>query len=55
MLSLRGEEVSDVTAFIARSAEPRDREVFERYPDEPVDEARFAALFERFGLPAQLA
>jgi len=55
VLSLRGEEVSDVTAFIARSAEPRDGEVFERYPDEPVDEARFAALFERFGLPAQLA
>ena len=55
VLSLRGEEVSDVTAFIARSAEPRDGEVFERYPDEPVDRARFAALFERFGLPAQLA
>jgi RNA polymerase sigma-70 factor (ECF subfamily) len=55
VLSLRGEEISDVTAFIARSAEPRDREAFERYPDEPVDEARFVALFERFGLPAQLA
>lgn len=54
VLSLRGEEVSDVTAFIARSAEPREREAFERYPEEPVDEARFAALFERFGLPAEL-
>ncbi len=29
-----------MTAFIARSAEPRDREVFERYPDEPVDAAQ---------------
>jgi RNA polymerase sigma-70 factor (ECF subfamily) len=54
VLSLRGEEISDVTAFIARSAAPRDPEVFVRYPDEPVDQARFAALFERFGLPVQL-
>ena len=38
-----------------RRPDPRDREAFERYPDEPVDEARFVALFERFGLPAQLA
>ena len=54
VLTLRGEEVSDVTAFIARSAEPRDRAVFERYPDEPVDSAKVGAVFERFGLPAQL-
>jgi RNA polymerase sigma-70 factor, ECF subfamily len=54
LLTLRDRQVSDVTAFIARSAESRDREVFERYPDEPVDTAKFGALFERFGLPAQL-
>jgi RNA polymerase sigma-70 factor (ECF subfamily) len=54
VLTLRGAEVSDVTAFIARSAEPRDRAVFERYPDEPVDSAKVGAVFERFGLPAQL-
>jgi RNA polymerase sigma-70 factor (ECF subfamily) len=55
VLTLRGTQVSDVTAFIARSAEPRDREVFERYPDEPVDAARVDDVFGRFGLPAHLA
>jgi RNA polymerase sigma-70 factor (ECF subfamily) len=55
VLSLRGRQVSDVTAFIARSAEPRDREVFERYPDEPLDEAKVDDVFARFGLPARLA
>jgi RNA polymerase sigma-70 factor, ECF subfamily len=54
VLTLRGDRVSDVTAFIARSAAPRDREVFERYPDEPVDADKAIAVFERFGLPARL-
>ena len=42
VLSLRGAKVSAVTAFIARSSEPRDREVFGHYPDEPVDAAASA-------------
>jgi RNA polymerase sigma-70 factor (ECF subfamily) len=54
VLSFRGVQVCNVTAFIARSAEPRDREVFQRYPDEPVDAAKVDDLFARFGLPAQL-
>ena len=54
VLSLRGAAVSQVTAFIARSAAPREREVFANYPDEPVDPARFADVFERFALPASL-
>jgi RNA polymerase sigma-70 factor (ECF subfamily) len=54
VLSLSGTQIRDVTAFIARSAEPRDPETFERYPDEPVDAARLEALFARFGLPAAL-
>jgi RNA polymerase sigma-70 factor (ECF subfamily) len=54
VLTLRGDRVSDVTAFIARSPEPRDPEVFERYPDEPVDAARVEDVFARFGLPTQL-
>jgi len=54
VLTLRGDQVSDVTAFIARSAEPRDREVFERYPDEPVDASKVGAVFESSGLPAWL-
>ena len=54
ILTFRGREIADVTAFIARSAEPRDPEKFERYPDEPVDEARVHDMFGRFALPAQL-
>jgi RNA polymerase sigma-70 factor (ECF subfamily) len=54
VLTLRAEQVCDVTAFIARSAQPRDREVFERYPDEPVDAAKVGATFARFGLPNAL-
>jgi RNA polymerase sigma-70 factor, ECF subfamily len=54
VLSLRGDRVSHVTAFIARSAEPGDRQAFERYPDEPVHAEKRGELFERFGLPAAL-
>ncbi|MGD1056464.1 MAG: sigma-70 family RNA polymerase sigma factor [Solirubrobacteraceae bacterium] len=54
VLSFRGELVCDVTAFIARSTEPREREVFERYPDEPVDLAKLGDVFARFGLPTEL-
>ena len=55
VLTLRGSLIGEVTAFIARSAEPRDREVFARYPDEPVDAAKVDDVFGRFGLPARLA
>ncbi len=54
VLSFRGSLLSSVTAFIARSIESREREVFERLPDEPVDAARLDGVFTRFGLPAQL-
>ena len=54
VLTLRGEQVSDVTAFIARSAEPRESTAFERYPDEPLDMPKVGAVFGRFGLPAKL-
>jgi RNA polymerase sigma-70 factor (ECF subfamily) len=54
VLTLRGSQVSDVTAFIARSPEAPDPKAFERYPDEPVDAGRVEDVFERFGLPTQL-
>jgi RNA polymerase sigma-70 factor, ECF subfamily len=55
VLTLRGEQINNVTAFIARSAAPRDPEVFEHYPDEPVDATKVGDLFSRFGLPEALA
>jgi RNA polymerase sigma-70 factor (ECF subfamily) len=54
VLSFSGNRVSAVTAFIARSAEQREREVFTRYPDEPLDAAKVDDVFARFGLPMAL-
>jgi len=51
VLTLRGEQISDVTAFVARSIERADREAYARWPDEPLDADRLTAYFERFGLP----
>jgi RNA polymerase sigma-70 factor (ECF subfamily) len=54
VLTLEGDRISDVTAFVARSTEPPDSEVYERWPELPADAARLAAFFERFALPARL-
>jgi len=54
VLTLEGDRIKEVTAFITRSAVERNREAFVRYPDEPVDAARVAAVFERAGLPGRL-
>jgi RNA polymerase sigma-70 factor (ECF subfamily) len=54
VLTLRGEQIEQVTAFIVRSAEERDREAFARWPDEPPDPTRVAGIFERLGLPDRL-
>jgi RNA polymerase sigma-70 factor (ECF subfamily) len=54
VLTLRGDRIAQVTAFIVRSSEPRDAEAFERYPDEAVDATKVASLFESFGLPDRL-
>jgi RNA polymerase sigma-70 factor (ECF subfamily) len=55
VLSLRGREISDVTAFVVRSTEPTDREAYSRWPEQPADERRLRGTFDRFGLPAQLS
>jgi RNA polymerase sigma-70 factor, ECF subfamily len=54
VLTLRGERISDVTAFITRSAEDPDREVIARMPEQPFDELRLDAAFGRFDLPDRL-
>jgi RNA polymerase sigma-70 factor (ECF subfamily) len=54
VLTLRGDRIEQVTAFIARSAEPNDPERFARWPDHPPDPARVDAVFTRFGLPSRL-
>jgi len=55
VLTLRGERIEAVTAFIARSARVSDRRVFARWPDQPAEPSKTAAVFEGFGLPGRLA
>jgi RNA polymerase sigma-70 factor, ECF subfamily len=54
VLTFRGEQIKDVTAFVARSTELPEREVYSRWPDQPADPERMLAAFERFGLPARI-
>jgi RNA polymerase sigma-70 factor (ECF subfamily) len=54
VLTLRGDRISDVTAFIARTADDPDRSVIARLPEQPYDELRMAAAFGRFDLPERL-
>jgi RNA polymerase sigma-70 factor (ECF subfamily) len=55
VLTLRGTQISDVTAFVARSIEPTAREAYSRWPEQPADERRLEGVFGRFGMPDRLA
>jgi RNA polymerase sigma-70 factor, ECF subfamily len=55
VISVRGDRVSDVTAFIVRSTASPDPEAYARFPEQPMDERRLAGAFERFDLPASLS
>ncbi len=54
VLSFRGTEIIDVTAFIVRSTESPNPESYQRFPDQPYDAERLAGAFGRFGLPDRL-
>jgi RNA polymerase sigma-70 factor, ECF subfamily len=54
VLTLRGDRISEVTAFITRSPESDDRAVIARMPEQPTDPGALAAAFENFGLPERL-
>jgi RNA polymerase sigma-70 factor (ECF subfamily) len=54
VLTLRGTQISDVTAFVARSIEPSEREAYSRWPEQPADAQRLEGVFGRFGLPDRL-
>jgi RNA polymerase sigma-70 factor, ECF subfamily len=54
VLTLDGDRIKEVTAFITRSSEVSDREVLARWPDEPPDPSKVTDVFERFGLPGRL-
>jgi len=52
VLTLEGERIKEVTAFITRSTESGERSFYERWPEQPLDPAR--VVFGRFGLPDRL-
>ena len=55
VLTLRGELICDVTAFIVRSIEATAPEAYVRFPEQPIDHARLTSTFRRFGLAEQLS
>ena len=54
VLTFRGRQISDVTAFIMRSIEAPEPEAYQRFPEQPADPRRLKDFFERFGLPPRL-
>jgi RNA polymerase sigma-70 factor (ECF subfamily) len=55
VLTLRGEQISDVTAFATRAVEVPDDGAYQRWPDQPTGAADAVLVtFEQFGLPARL-
>jgi RNA polymerase sigma-70 factor, ECF subfamily len=54
VLTLRGNKIAEVTAFITRSIEVSDPEAFKRWPNQPPDREKVGSVFERFGLPDRL-
>jgi RNA polymerase sigma-70 factor, ECF subfamily len=55
VLTIRGERISDITAFIVRAADDPDPEVLARLPERSFDPPRLAAAFGRFELPDELS
>lgn len=54
VLTLRGRQISDVTAFIVRTIEQPDREHMARMPEQPADERLLQAAFANFDLPERI-
>jgi RNA polymerase sigma-70 factor (ECF subfamily) len=55
VLTLRGSQIVDVVAFVARATEAPERAAYARWVDQPADAARLQSVFGRFGLPERLA
>jgi RNA polymerase sigma-70 factor (ECF subfamily) len=54
VLTLRGDKIAEVDAFITRSTEDPDRAVLARLPEQEFEPIRLAAAFQRFGMPERL-
>ncbi len=55
VLTLRGDRIEQVTAFIARSPEVEDPAVFATWPDAAPDPGMVASIFTRIGLPDRIS
>jgi RNA polymerase sigma-70 factor, ECF subfamily len=53
VLTLEGDRIKEVTAFITRAMAGRDPDYYARFPDQSLDPAR--NVFESFGLPPRIA
>jgi RNA polymerase sigma-70 factor, ECF subfamily len=54
VITFRGREIVDVTAFIVRTTEEERNELYARYPELPADDRRLQGAFGRFELPEKL-
>jgi len=54
VLTLRGDKIAEIDAFITRTGENPDPEVLQRMPEQRFDERALAAAFKNFGLPDRL-
>ena len=54
VLTLRGDKIAEVDAFITREPTSPDPEVIARMPEQPTDPRRLEAAFGNFGLPERL-
>ena len=54
VLTLKGDRISDITAFISRVTDDPDPEVLARTPEHGFHQRRLAAAFGNFGLPERL-
>ena len=52
VLSLEGEKIKEVTAFVVRTADTPDG--YSRWPEYAADTSRVQAVFKRFGLPDRM-
>jgi RNA polymerase sigma-70 factor, ECF subfamily len=54
VLTLDGARIREITSFITRSTRGRERQFYERWPEQSVDLSEVGTVFERFGLPDRL-
>jgi RNA polymerase sigma-70 factor, ECF subfamily len=54
VLTLRGDKIAEIDAFITRTGENPDPEVLQRMPEQRFDERALAAAFKNFDLPDRL-